>query len=64
MTVEFWFKASFKSGTTQYLMTLFNKESSQQYFSVFYDATDILLCAPFGMKSPSSPYLNFNLDFA
>ena len=54
MTVEFWFKASFFTGMTQYLMTLYHKETSREYFAIYYNSTEMLICAPFGIDSVTS----------
>jgi len=40
-------------------MTLWNSQTSREYFSIFYDTTEVLICAPFGVDSIRSPYVTY-----
>jgi len=60
-TVEFWLKPS-SMDTMDYLFSLYSNSFDKEFFSIFKDVDDNVVCAPFGFISFSSPvaiYRNF-----
>ena len=57
MTIEFWFKpgVAITSTSVNYLMSLYGGNKNKEYFTIKYDSSKGLLCAPFAYTSASSP---------
>ena len=58
-TVEFWFRMTQNVNLTNYLFSLWGVNGKNETFSIFFDVSRILVCAPFGFVSVQSPYIAY-----